>query len=415
MKVLWLCNLEMSEADPSGSGTWLAAMARGLVDAGDLQLGVVSEAPVGPITRRDCRGVSQWLVPGDRPVKRKGLPSASVVRDILAAISAFVPDLIHVWGTEGYWGLLTARRLLQTPALLEMQGLKMTIADVFYGGLSLRDRLHSIGIKEILKRRTMYHDRRDFKRWGALEREMILGHDFIGVQSPWMMSQVQAVNPNARLFKSDRALREEFECAVSWQSIGQPVVFTTAAYPSPFKGLHVAVRAVAALRQRCPNARLRIAGPHQRVGVRQEGYIRWINELVRELKLEGNVEWLGTLSANRIVQELQTAGAALIPTFVESYCVAMAEAMQVGTPTVAAFTGGTSHLGRDEETCLFFPPGDAAMCAAQLERVFKDVELAERLSQQARETAARRQDRRSLVRRQIETYQRVLGESSKTT
>ena len=412
MKVLWLCNLEMSDADPSSTGTWLAAMARGLMDTGDIQLGVVSEAPVGQVTRRDYRGVSQWLVPEDRSVSPNGLPSPSVVRDILAAGDAFVPDLIHVWGTESYWGLLTARRLLRAPALLEMQGLKMTIAGVFYGGLSLLDRLHCIGIKEILKRRTMYHDRRDFERWGAMEREMIQGHDCIDVQSPWMAAQVQAINPNARLFKSDRALRREFERAVAWQSPGQPVVFTTSAYPAPFKGLHVAVRAVAALRQRCPGARLRIAGPHQRVGIRQEGYVRWLNELVRELGMEGNVDWLGTLSAAQIVQELQTAGAALIPTFVESYCVAMAEAMQVGTPAVAAYTGGTSHLGRDEETCLFFPAGDSAMCAYQLERVLKDEKLAVRLSQQAREAATRRQDRQHLVRRQIEAYRQVLGESA---
>jgi glycosyltransferase involved in cell wall biosynthesis len=414
MKVLWLCNLEMSEADPSGTGTWLAAMARGLIDSGDLQLGVISEAPVGQITRRDCQGVSQWLVPRNRRVHLKGLPSAAVVRDILAAGGAFVPDLIHVWGTESYWGLLTARHLLQAPALLEMQGLKMTIADEFYGGLSLRDRLRCIGIKEILKRRSMYRDRLDFTRWGILEREMILGHNFIDVQSPWIMSRVQAVNPKARIFKSDRALRNEFECADSWQSIGKPVVFTTAAYPSPFKGLHVAVRAMAALRRHFPDASLRIAGAHQRIGIRQEGYIRWINALIRELGLEGHIEWLGPLPADRIVKELQMAGAALIPTFVESYCVAMAEAMRVGTPTVAAFTGGTSHLGRDEETCLFFPPGDAAMCAFQLERLFKDSELARRLSQQARQTAAPRHNRRFIAGRQVETYREILAESSKT-
>ena len=292
-----------------------------------------------------------------------------------------------------------------------MQGLKLAIADVFYGGLSLPDRLRCLGIKEVLKRRTMYHDRRDFKRWGIREREIIQGHTFIDVQSAWMAAQVQAINPDARLFKADRALRAQFERAVSWQWTGQPVVFTTSAYPAPFKGLHVAIRAVAALRQRCTGVRLRIAGPHQRVGIRQEGYVRWLNALVREVGMEGHVEWLGTLTAPQIVEELQSAGAALIPTYVESYCMALAEAMQVGTPTVAAFTGGTSYLGRDEETCLFFPPGDSAMCAAQLERVFRDRELATRLSRQARNTAIRRHDRKHLVGRQIETYKQVLAES----
>jgi glycosyltransferase involved in cell wall biosynthesis len=187
------------------------------------------------------------------------------------------------------------------------------------------------------------------------------------------------------------------------------VIFTTAAYPSPFKGLHVAIQAVAALRHRYPGVRLRIAGPLQRSGVRQNGYVRWLNALARESQLEGHVEWLGALSALDIVRELQSAGAALIPTFVESYCVAMAEAMRVGTPTVAAFTGGTAHLGRDEETCLFFPPGDVAMCAYQLDRLLADQELALRLSHQAREVALVRHDRTRLVHSQIDTYCQVLA------
>ena len=96
-----------------------------------------------------------------------------------------------------------------------------------------------------------------------------------------------------------------------------------------------------------------------------------------------------------------------MPSYVESYCLAMAEAMRIGTPVVSAFTGGTGHLGQDNQTCLFFPSGDVAMCAYQLERVLRDREQAERLSRQARETAAVRHDRANLVRRQIDTYRQV--------
>lgn len=384
MKVLWLCNQSLGDKDEGRSGTWLGAMARGLLDSGVIELGVIALGSVERFARADCRQVKQWVVPIGHSRGRDGLPGALLTEMIVRAAREFRPDLIHVWGTEDFWGLLTARCLPQFPALLEMQGFKTAITHMFYGGLSMHDRLRCIGAKELLKRRTMWHERRDFERWGSVEREMIRGHHFIGFQSPWMAAQVQAVNPSARLFKSDRALRTGFELAAPWKWAEQPVVFTTSAYPSPFKGLHIAIQAVAALRHRCPSARLKIAGPYQRKGIRMDGYVRWINRLVRQAGMEEQVEWLGTLSAAQIVQELQSAGAALIPTYVESYCVAMAEAMHVGTPTVASFTGGTAHLGRDEETCLFFPPGDTPMCAYQIERVLKNRELAERLSARAR-------------------------------
>jgi len=80
----------------------------------------------------------------------------------------------------------------------------------------------------------------------------------------------------------------------------------------------------------------------------------------------------------------------------------------VGTPTVVSYTGGTAHLGKDEDSCLFFPPGDEVMCACQLERVLTDRELALRLSRQARQIAAVRNNRQQIVQRQFNVYRQIL-------
>jgi glycosyltransferase involved in cell wall biosynthesis len=271
----------------------------------------------------------------------------------------------------------------------------------------LSERIRCIGVKELLKRRTMHADRHDFARWGRREEEIIRGHRFVDVQSLWAASRVKAVNPDARLFPVDLALRPPFYNPDGWQSFGRPTIFCTASYTFPFKGLHLAIRALGLLKRRIPDVRLRIAGAHQRPGIRQDGYMRWINRLTRQLGLVDAVEWLGPLQAEQIVAELANAGAAVIPTFIESYCVALVEAMVIGTPTVVAYTGGTAHLGNDEETCLFFPPGDEALCASQLERALTDRELAFRLSRESRRIAAVRNDRQRVVQRQLEIYRQV--------
>ncbi len=239
-------------------------MIRSLLDSGAVELGIVAPGPVTQFIRRDYRQVKQWLVPLGTPPGRNGLPPASLVQAIVAAAKEFSPDLVHSWGTETYWGLLSSRGLLQYPALLEMQGLKGQYAKVFYGGLTLSEQLRSIGIKELLKRRTMHSDRRDFVRWGRLEEEIIRGHRFVDVQSDWMAAQVKAINPTAALFSMDLALRQPFYDADGWRFTGQPTLFCTAAYPVPYKGLHTAVRALAVLRKWKPGVRLRIAGGHQR-------------------------------------------------------------------------------------------------------------------------------------------------------
>jgi glycosyltransferase involved in cell wall biosynthesis len=89
----------------------------------------------------------------------------------------------------------------------------------------------------------------------------------------------------------------------------------------------------------------------------------------------------------------------------------MQEAMMVGTPVVATYTGGLPTLAKDEESALFFPPGDAAMCAFQLERVLTDVDLSLRLSNEAKKISLQRNDRTRIVQRQLDIYRQVLLEA----
>jgi hypothetical protein len=84
-------------------------------------------------------------------------------------------------------------------------------------------------------------------------------------------------------------------------------------------------------------------------------------------------------------------------------------------PTVSAFVGGTSYLGRDEDTCLFFPAGDAAMCAYQLERLLTDRALAARVAERARAVTRARNDAAAQVRRQLGVYRQVLSGGAATT
>ncbi|MDD5676903.1 MAG: glycosyltransferase [Kiritimatiellae bacterium] len=408
MKVFWFCNCPLSDSDATGTGTWLGAMAHALLGSKDVELGIIAPGPVRQFTRSDYRQVKQWLIPAGTSIGSDGLPPASLVQAILAAVNEFSPDLVHIWGTETFYGLLSARGLLTYPSLLLLQGLSGQIAKVFYGGLTLSEQLRCVGIKELLKRRTMYADRRDFARRGLREEEMIRGHRFIDAQSSWGAAQVRAINPEARLFSVDLVLRQPFYDANAWQPPSQPAIFCTAAYTAPFKGLHVAVRALALLRKRISDARLRIAGAHQRAGIRQDGYIRWVNRMIHQLDLVSAVDWLGPLNAENIVMELQNAAAVVIPTFIETYCVAFAEAMQIGAPAVVAYAGGTPSLGKDDNSCLFFQPGDTVMCAHQLERVLTNKALALQLSRESRKIAAVRNDRQKIVQRQLEIYRQIL-------
>lgn len=410
LRIIWLSNKVQSNTDRGTTGTWLDAMAHGLLQSGEVELGNIAMGAMSQTTRQDCGAIRQWIIPS-RSQQRNGLLVARYISEIAHAVQEFSPDLVHVWGTESFWGLLTARGIIQYPALLEMQGLKGAIARVFAGGLSVRQQLACVGLKEILRRSTIFQGRRQFKDWGRVEREIIAGHRFITAQSMWLEAQIRAVNRDCQIFHNDFALREPFYAAESWRNPKNNVVFCSASYPSPFKGVHIAIRAIAILKERFPKIQLRIAGALQRHGIRQEGYVAWLNREARQLGVETNLRWLGPLTADQIVAELQQSSATLLPTFIEAYCLALAEAMIIGAPSVVSFVGGASLLARDEESALFFPPGDEAMCAYQLARLLTDRDLAERLSRKAREVALVRNDPQRIVENQLAIYRQVIGAS----
>src|SRR6266496_3489824 len=321
------------------------------------------------MTRQDYKGITQWVFPDIHYSLNNGLPQKHYLSNIIESIEKFSPDVVHVWGTELFWGLLSARELIKRPILLELQGVKSAIAKVFSGGLTLKEQFDCIGLKEIIRKTTIPQEQNKFEKWGIFEREIIQGHQFITVQSPWLVAQVRSINGDCQVFRNEFLLQEPFYSASPWQLNKNIKIFCSTSYPSPFKGLHVAIRAIAILKNKYPNIQLRIAGAYPKKGLRQDGFVGWILNESRKLGVESNLLWLGPLTVDEIIDELQNCSVNLTPTFVEGYCLALAEALFLGVPSVVSFTGGTSYLAKDEDTALFFPPGDHVMCAYQVERL----------------------------------------------
>ena len=411
MRILWLSNCVLSHGDHNTTGAWLDALAEQLAACGNVTLGNISSNPVRTLSRNDCGRIKQWIVPVSSTSARNGLPPNKLVGDILNTVNEFAPDLVHVWGTESYWGLLTARRFIIQPALLDMQGLKIAIAPVFAGGLSFKQQLACVGLKELIRRATIPQERKSFRKWGTFEREIIFGHRYVATQTDWIKAHVQSINPRCSIFHTDLVLRQPFYQFRSWRFSQRPVLFCSAAYALPFKGLHVAIRAAALLKRNLPNVELRIAGGHRRPGLRKQGYVAWLEQQSRRLGIAENVTWLGSLSSGQIYRELNTASAMILPSYMENCSTSMQEAMIAGIPIVASYSGGLPSLARDEESALFFTPGDEAMCAYQLERVLSNRELALRLSKNAMKIARERNDPETIGSRQLEIYRQVIDDA----
>ncbi|MFB9462629.1 glycosyltransferase family 4 protein [Streptomyces cinereospinus] len=159
-------------------------------------------------------------------------------------------------------------------------------------------------------------------------------------------------------------------------------IVTTSSADVPLKGLVHLVEALAKVRTEHPGAHLVVVGKQPTEGP--------VAQAVRRYGLDGAVEFVKGISDAELVGLVRSAQVACVPSLYEGFSLPAAEAMATGTPLVATTGGAIPEVaGRDGETCLAVPPGDAGALAAGLSRLLGDAELRARLGAAGRERVLR--------------------------
>jgi glycogen synthase len=145
------------------------------------------------------------------------------------------------------------------------------------------------------------------------------------------------------------------------------------------KGVDVALRALAAVLGRCPEARLVVAGDGD-----QALYLR---RTARYLGIASHVEFAGWQTGDALVALYQQANVVVVPSRYEPFGLVALEAMACGRPVVASQVGGLAEVVVDSETGYLVPPGDDLRLAQRIVRLLLDDGTATRLGRAARQRA----------------------------
>ncbi len=413
MKVLWLSNCVLTTQQTASTGTWLQTMSAELTNKGNVELYNITFGNVSEVTQCDCGSIGQWVVPMSKLIN--GLPTKDIVDAICRIAKQVSPDLIHVWGVEFYWGLLSARGILKYPTLLEIQGLRYTCADAYYAGMSAKEILSSISwIDLIFAYRRIDRQKQSHLDWGRYEKEMLSSHEYISTQSDWVRNIIKPYcRVNANIFEAKIALRPEFLAAQPWQypeTSDTVQLLSISSMAVPYKGVHMALKAVALLKDRYPSIKIKLVGDYmqQRSNLRKIGYVRFLERLIKKLGIKENVEFTGPMSAPELVCEMRKSHAVIHSSFVESYSLSLAESMAVGVPCVISYAGGMSELAENEVSGLYYSPCDYRECASQIERIITNKELALNISESSYKLARVRNCTDDVVTTQLDIYNRVL-------
>lgn len=419
MRVLWFTDWQppavrrrLGLPDLPGPQAWVDTLADRLSQEPGVDLSIATTADPR-LPRFTDGGVAYEVVPLPAPRSRWArlaadwrhqMTSPEAVSRGAALVRELAPDVVHVHGTEGVFGLL-APRVAPLPCVISLQGILQAYQRRYFAGRSSAEVARLAASAQFLKGRGVLHRYWMLRRQAVRERDIMRsGRWFIG-RTGWDRRVLAAVNPGAAYFHCDEIMRAEFYAA-RWSAPtprGARIYTTSSALLG--KGTETLLVAVALLARRGrPDVRLRVAGVQP--GSEVDGLYR---RAARRLGVDERIDWLGRLDAGGIVAELLAADVFAYPSHVDNSPNSVVEAMLVGAPIVASRVGGIPSLMKDGEEGLLVPRGDTAALAAALGRLLDDHDAAVRFAAAARATALRRNDPEHIVARMLEVYAAVMA------
>jgi glycosyltransferase involved in cell wall biosynthesis len=144
----------------------------------------------------------------------------------------------------------------------------------------------------------------------------------------------------------------------------------------------MALQVLANLRSTTPDATLVMAG-------RDKGIEHQVQRVARDLGVSDAVRFPGFLDGAGKMREGNLADIFINTNQVDNMPVSVLEACAMGLPVVATDVGGIRDVLTDGETALLVPDGDARAMADAIRRLQREPTLADRLSVNGRELAAR--------------------------
>lgn len=348
----------------------------------------------------------------------KKIPS-DIVEKAHRLIKEFNPDVIHVQGTEYFYGCFPQEAYCGKPVVVSIQGLLSGLHVAYTGGISpkeLRGTNWNAGF--LLKGRTLYSEQTSWREKRAKQEQKLLRqqNNFIG-RTEWDESVVRYYNPHARYFKVNENIRPQF-FKVRRESIKirRHSIYCGTAMIYPLKGAHWLIHAVVSLKEEFPDIELRIAaadGLKPPKGLKgllfDQSYHAYLRRLVRQLGVEKNVMALPSLSADLVAEELKSAELFVLPSLGENSPNSLGEAMLVGTPAISTCVGGVPSILKDGVEGRLVPPSDPFALAGAIRRWFLHPDEAQACVEPARATALKRHDAKANAEATLDVYREIVA------
>lgn len=412
MKLLWLCNMMPGVIRGGTGGLWVDHV---LEDLRKLNLEIRILCPgsgeKGSVDDKCSYATFVRCAPHAYP--------GNLEEMFRKELEAFRPNVIHIWGTEYGHTLAMAKAARQTGMLdrtvLSIQGLCSIYTGHYAEGLPEKVR-RRYTFRDLLRMDNIRRQQGKFAMRGSMEVSALKLLNHVIGRTDWDLACTSQFNPQAAYHFCNETLRSCFyEGSWDYRSCTKHRIFASScAYP--VKGFHYLLKAFAEVVRVYPDATLAVPGrsflPNGFQGkLRQNSYEKYLAKLVKQYGLEGKIEFLGSLSAERMKEEYLKANVFALPSTIENSPNSLGEAMLLGVPAVSSDVGGVSNLMTHGREGFVYQSTAPYMLAHYIKQVFAMEEGAAELGRAAKAHAGRTHDPEKNLQDLLGIYRKLAKEA----
>lgn len=420
MKVLWLCNVIIPQIclslgiDQGIGGGWLTQLADMLDEKSDIELGICAPYRQGYELTKACWGSGSVFWGFQKKIWDSYKYDYSLESLFKRVIEEFQPDIVHIFGTEFPHALAMVNAFNRPDrTVIHIQGLVSVCARhycAYLPDLVTKKRT----LRDFLRQDNIIQQKRKFELRGEFEIEAIKRVDHVMGRTDWDRACCEAINADIKYHYVQEMMRPEFyEGQWCYEDCEKHSIFVSQG-SYPIKGLHLVLEALHILKKTYPDVKLYVAGPdiiHYegiKQNIRKTYYAKYILELINKWKLEKQVVFLGSLSAEKMKEHYLSSHVFVSPSSIENSPNSIGEAMLLGVPILSSDVGGVSSLIKHRENGFLYQADAPYMLAYYVEQIFEDSTLADKMSGIAQVHAKKMYDRKSVIEQVQMTYRDMM-------
>lgn len=377
MKILWLCgNPGMYHSQTKDGDGWIGALQKELLSHYlDVELVNVFRYDSSNQKEQDGKVTYYPIQMNFRDKLKCGFSIKNFDRLFLQRIMKIIqierPDIIHCWGSEMNFGLISS--MTDIPVVLHIQGLLNPYLDAFFPpkyNLNSLLKARKFNVISFLKKD--YWGFQVFKKMASRERLILSIQKNIIGRTIWDKSCAEVLSPNAEYFYCSESLRTSITSSDKWKwHNNKKLIVSSIMSGALYKGVDVILRTSKILKD--------IWGDNFAWNIYGINDIR-IHENITGIKAkEVNVFCRGRVTGSEISKELLESDVYCHESYIENSPNSVCEAQYLGVPVVAAMVGGVDTIIK-EGSGILVPANDAYRSATSIISLKRNKQLSENIS-----------------------------------